>query len=84
MLMDGSSFHTPSVVSAFLLDDLIVVADYLVGYCSIDSKFGNLISSILKAMLRSITTLVILDDHNVRSWVLRVTFSFVGRSVDFG
>ena len=38
----------------------------------------------LKAMLRSITALVILDDHNVRSWVLRVTFSFLGRSVDSG
>jgi hypothetical protein len=81
--MDDSSFPTP-VVSAFLSDDTVVVANYPVGYCSVDSKFGNLISSILKAMLRPIIALVILDDHNVRSWVLRVTFSFVGRSVDSG
>jgi len=82
--MVDSSFPTPSVVSAFLSDDPVVVADCPVCYRSVDSKFENLVSSILKAMLRSITTLVILDDHNVRSWVLRVTFSFVGRSVDFG
>ena len=80
--MDDSTFPTPFVVPAFLSDDLVVVEDCPMCYCSIDFKFKKLISSILKAMLGSITALVSLDNHNVRSWILRVTFSFVGRSVD--
>jgi len=45
-LMDDSTFPTPFAVPTFLLDDLVVVADYPVCYCSVDSKFRNLISSI--------------------------------------
>ena len=67
--MGDNSFLTLSEVAAFLSDDPVVAADCPVGYCllilSLESDPSN-----LKVTWTSITTLVILDCHDVRSWVL--------------
>jgi hypothetical protein len=44
--MDDSSFPTLPAVVAFLSDDPLVMANYLVRYYSTDSEFENQIPSI--------------------------------------
>jgi hypothetical protein len=79
--MGESSFPTLSEVAAFLSDDPIVAMSGRL--LLVDSKFWESDPSKLKVTSTSITTLVILDCHDVRSWDLRVTISFAGRSVDY-
>ena len=62
--MDDSSFPTPFAVAKFLLDDSLVMADYPVRYYSFHIRKHDTFN--LKAMLRSITAFVILNDLNVR------------------